>query len=77
MRAEIEVRAGADPRETSRWAVIGTQRRPFEHDQPAVGDIRSIHGSNFSVSFHTINPTVILTQPAERCGGSDRFVTTD
>ena len=70
-RAMVRVGGGAGPRKTSRWAVIGTKRRQFEREQPAVCDIVAMHGRSSSFSFHTINPPVILTQPAERCSGSE------
>ena len=38
-RPVAEVWAGEGLRKTSRWAVIGTKRRQFEREQPAICDI--------------------------------------
>ena len=47
-RLVSQERAGEDLQKTLPGAVIGTQRRQFEHEQPAICDVQSIYGGVFS-----------------------------
>ena len=63
--APVACRAPLSPHELAHYPTNAAPKHT------AVCDIHLIQGRSLSISSHTINPPVILTQPAERCGGSD------